>query len=398
MSLPELSLYEKRILAVFGERYPDSAQFSGGRKLRKGSWHVTFPEIDKSVEAKNSFLSAVEHLEKQGVISVKWERFRTGDRVAALYLERPGLLYFLLNKSDPETLIAEMREILSSYDPKNSLATKTAAYIIEQLDGNRKLLFQRVQDLYDFLSLLELTPETAARYTIRALSVYLYNDSKRLEAILPGFDKITEAAAGMKISRCLGLERLYPETTMCGSFELVFPNGKRWALINNVVTLPEKTVNEIERVVFETGPAKILSIENKETFYALSSQPGFFHAFIYCGGHLNAADRRMYQLFLESGVQIYHFGDLDPEGLLIFDEIDRALQGALRPFMMNEEIFQRYLAYAYELTPGALKRIDYIENQKLLPLAALIKDAQRGIEQEIIKVEYDSPREEGSLS
>ncbi len=382
----KLSSYEKKILSVFAESYPDSAHFAGGRNLRKGNWNRIFPEIEKSVENKSSFLEAAESLEKRGVVSVLWQRYRKGDRITAVILEKPAMLYSLLNKTSPEVLLAEMIEVLDSFETKNSFSKDIVRYIDKQLKDKKKLLFQSRNQFNDFLTLTGLTPEYTAQFTIRALSVHLYNDSKYLERMLPVFDKIAKAAAEIKISSYLDIERVYPETTVCGFFDIIFSDDRRWLLKNDIVTLPEKTVKKIERIDFAVERPKMLSIENKETFYVLSSTLKEFDGYIYCGGHLNESDRFLYQLLNRTNAEMFHFGDLDPEGLLIFNEIDDVLNGRLRPFMMNEDVYARYLSSGYQLAPGALKRLDYAENEKLTSLAEIIRENETGVEQEIIEV------------
>lgn len=388
MRQPEkLSPYEKKILTVFAESYPDSAHFAGGRNLRKGNWERIFPETVKSVENKNSFLAAAESLEERGVVSVQWQRYRKGDRITAIFLEKPAMLYSLLGKARPEDLLGEMVAVLDHFDAKNPLSKNIVQYIDDQLKEKRKLLFQSITQFKDFLTCIELTPELTAQYTIRALSIHLYNDSKYLEKMLPVFDKITKAATGIQISNYLAIERVYPETTICGTFNVEFSNGQRWSFINNTVTLPERTLNEIERIDFAADHQKILSIENKETFYVLSSTLNEFDACVYCSGHLNESDRILFQLLDRANGEIFHFGDLDPEGLLIFDEIDGLLNGRLQPFMMSETVYSRYLSYGYQLAPGALKRLDYMKNEKLMSLAEQIRQRGLGVEQEIIGFE-----------
>lgn len=382
----KLSPYETKILSVLAESYPGSAHFAGGRKLRKGNWNRLLPEIEKSVEKKMSFLSAVESLEKHGVISVQWQRYRKGDRVSALFLENPALLYSLLGKATPEDILAEMIEILDSFKPEDQVSQDVISYIDFQLKNERKLLFQSTQELRRFLSLMAVTPSMAAQFTIRALSVHLYNDSKYLERMLSLFDKIVEAASGLKISDLLEIQRVYPETTVSGTFDIFFSDGRQWPLKDAVVTLPEKTVREIKKIVFAVDYPRIISIENKETFYLIASALKSFNAFIYCGGHLNSADRMLYELFAKNNIEIFHFGDLDPEGLLIFDEIDELVEKKLQPFMMNKEVFSKYKKYGYTLTPGALKRFNNLKNEKLTDLAMIIKESGIGIEQEIIEV------------
>ncbi|HET6498045.1 MAG TPA: hypothetical protein VFH17_03220, partial [Coriobacteriia bacterium] len=68
----------RRILAEFAESYPTSAHSTGGRKLRKAGWEEVFPGIVTDVAAKSDFLDAVDELVSDGILSVRWKRFREG--------------------------------------------------------------------------------------------------------------------------------------------------------------------------------------------------------------------------------------------------------------------------------------------------------------------------------
>jgi Wadjet anti plasmid transformation system JetA-like protein len=383
----KLTFYENFFLIIFADAYPDSAQFRGGQQFRKGGWSRVFPEIEKSVDNKNNFLSAVESLVNRGVILVKWKRYRQGDVVTALYLESPDLVYSLLGKANPENIRLEELDLLYSFESLNFISGEVVKFLINQLEQKEKLLIKNKEHLEEFFLILSMDPEFVTQYTIRALSVRLFNDSKRLEKIISGFDRITETASGIKISKHLGLERVYPETTIGGNLNLIFSNGRKWSLYGEIITIPEQTAGEIKKIEFDTDSPKVLSIENKETFYTLSSTLSVFHGFVYCSGHLNSSDRLIYGLLEKSNVDIYHFGDLDPEGLIIFDEIDCIVGGRLKPYLMNEKIYQKYLDCAYELSPGAMKRIDLVKNKKIFNLVRLIKNSGKGVEQEIIEVD-----------
>src|SRR6056297_1212214 len=85
------------ILKEFENDYPFSAQFRGGRALRKGRWERIFPDIENDPQIKDEFISAAEELETEGVLTIKWARHRRGDRIEALYLKDPARLYEMLD-------------------------------------------------------------------------------------------------------------------------------------------------------------------------------------------------------------------------------------------------------------------------------------------------------------
>jgi hypothetical protein len=131
----------------------------------------------------------------------------------------------------------------------------------------------------------------------------------------------------------------------------------------------------------------VLSIENKETFSVFASAGSGFDGLLYTGGHLNPAVSRTLALLAASHAQIFHFGDLDPDGLIIFEEVTRAAGGA-RPYRMDAETYERYLPFGYGLTEVQLKRLDLVSFSELPPdlgeLKNLILEHKRGVEQEVI--------------
>jgi hypothetical protein len=161
----------------------------------------------------------------------------------------------------------------------------------------------------------------------------------------------------------------------------------------------------------------VLTVENKETFYALAvsdpretspeappelphdpGQGGLsrFDSFLYVGGYLNYAAAGMIKILAASGFCIYHAGDLDPDGILILQNIMDIAGKPVIPVGMNAAVFDRYLPWARPLTKTILDQLKKIrEGTKAIPgLAELIRrleETRRGVEQEII--DYQADRE-----
>ena len=112
---PRLSAQARRILEIFVERYPTSAQFRGGRRLRLSNWPQRLPGIAGDLDRKEDFLDAVDELVRSGVLSVRWQRFRSDEEVEALYLENPDVLYQLLGEKTPKKKRDELRQALLAF-------------------------------------------------------------------------------------------------------------------------------------------------------------------------------------------------------------------------------------------------------------------------------------------
>lgn len=409
-----VSTTARKILESFAEAYPLSAHFKGGSKLRLGGWDRRFPEITRGVEAKEEFLAAVEELVSAGVLSVKWQKFREGDRVQSLCLENPDVMFRVVGETHPETERNEMLEVIKTgrsanrgeySDRDEGFDTGTTECVEAMrsrlgalLESRHPVPVKDAVELGDILKLASLEPDVVSGYSIRALSIRLFGDSKRIEGILKTADKIAEAAWGRKLSEYLGLDRRYPETTCKGRFTLHFFDGREWRFSTGAeenlssVTLPVDTVDRIASIEWADSserpqrnrPRRILSVENKETYHVVDIHGLSFDGYVYTSGHPNDADTAFLRACAAAGAEIYHFGDLDPDGILILRELDRALPGGCRPWMMSKAIHSKYIDFGRNLTPSACRRISSLSYAPVGDLIEAIRRTGIGVEQEVI--------------
>jgi len=378
------------ILEQFLADYPYSAQIRGGRPLRKGRWEQVFPAIETDPYIKDDFLSAAEELEKLGILSIKWARHRKGDLIEALYLKDPARLYQLLDLPSPERKREKSLELLADYSEGLSRGD------VESEDGFVEDLIAQMQtrleafiptpcsdpkDLEDLLTLLAVDRNIITELPLRALSIHLYSDSKRLEALLPQADKLTMSVSGEKLTDRFGLSRNYPQTALRGDVEVILQDGQVWKLGGELLIFGKELVDHFALIHAE---APILVVENKETFMTLPFAQCRFAGLIYGGGHLNSAAVKLLQLVEQSGIKMYYFGDLDPDGLLIFQQAENALNGELIPWHMDTATYLRYIKYGYKLSKGSLSRLSYLRSEYFTDLVELMRRHGQGIEQEVI--------------
>jgi hypothetical protein len=154
------------------------------------------------------------------------------------------------------------------------------------------------------------------------------------------------------------------------------------------LTLPLDTIEKLDRVEARGSTWKrILTVENKESYFtAAYALKDFFGGFVYTGGYPNTAVKALLKVFAVSGYSIFHFGDLDPEGISIFLEVERRAGIDIRPFLMSEDIYKAYAGYGYELGVPALTKLRAAPDPRFAKLAALMTETRRGVEQEIIDI------------
>jgi hypothetical protein len=205
------------------------------------------------------------------------------------------------------------------------------------------------------------------------------------------------------------LERSYPETMISGKIIIEYRNNKI-PLINSgghILGFPLENTKEIStiRPISENSEKTVLTIENKETFYALGSPQkqnvslqkrsdeytkfSHFDCFLYVGGYSNRAADTLVKVLAASGFSFYHAGDLDPDGILILQNIQDIAEKPVTPVRMDAGTFDKYKAWARTLTKPMLRQIGKIrEKTRAIPeLAGLlqrIEETGLGVEQEIV--------------
>jgi hypothetical protein len=399
----------REILKAFAEAYPTSAHYRGGRKLRLGGWSRRLPEIEEDVEEKEAFLRSVEELESDGVLSVKWRRFRAGEEVEALYLEDPERLYALLGAKAPWHRRDELLSVLCGQPWTEPSLSELRERLRTLLEAHHPVPVEEATELRELGRLFLLSREETRGFPIRALSVRLFNDSKRLERLLPTADKLSGEIEGERLSERLGLHRSYPEVTFAlfGSLRL---GDAEWRLSGELLTLPLESVERMSDVELRrpeaTGASWVLSVENKESFYAVCEAARVAwatggggappSAVIYTAGHPGEAVRLLLRTVCEEAGTILHFGDMDPEGLLILQGLSERTGLTVRPFRMDEESFRRYLRFGRALTEGSIARLKEVRLDELVGVAALIRETGTGVEQEVIPVSFTERDRRGS--
>jgi hypothetical protein len=396
----------RRILAAFAESYPTSAHYQGGRKLRKAGWEEVFPRILSDVAAKNDFLGAVDELVTAGILSARWKRFREGDDLEALYLEDPAGLFDALGIPSPEAVTRAMIASLDGPSWSSPPLADLAGYLRPRLEAGHPVAVHDVRELEHLARLFSLTPGQAAATPLRALSARLYRDTKRLEHLLPVADRLARAMGAGAVSERLGLARSYPETGLALWGRILFAgNDTPWECRGQILSLPLSSVQRIRAVELAAmadadgrhapGPA-VLSIENKETFHVLAGEAGQGHcralppgtaAIVYTAGHPNEAVTTLLRRCVEAGARLNHYGDLDPDGILILQEIQEAVHTTVTPWFMSAAVHHRFAGFGYPLDHAQTARLVHVREHVsgvLRDLVVAIAETAIGVEQEVI--------------
>jgi hypothetical protein len=391
-----MMLWEKRIIEVFMERYPMSAAAAGGRPLRI-KVEKLFPDFENAQpEEQEAFLEAAEQLEKRGLVSLVWKARHKGEELRAIVCSGSEAIFAATGQVSPSL------RMIRAKNAARHVGLPLFDFIAENIDtfdAVRGLDEQAIEDLTRLISFVEQNGNEIL-CTPRALSIYLYTDSKRIELLLSMFNRVlTKAIApGIAVPDFSHLTRSYPEALVTGNLlfrlrDSTGTDGHR--LVNeggNVLGLPLMTIEKICSIrCLRAGKTefKALTVENKETFYALCSNLTDIDCLVYVGGYPNGAVQKLISMLAISNFMLYHAGDLDIDGIRIFQEVERCAGKPVTPIRMDVETFNEYSHCARKLEKSMLQNMHLISasvrsTPGIAELIARIQTSGLGIEQEII--------------
>jgi len=427
--------WEKKIIDAFISHYFDQplasnrTQTGEDRRTLRIRSSVFFPDFDMvHPDEKESYLGAAESLERKGLIKLSWEKRDRGERLKTLSCENFEKLFEEAGKPYPKTEAKNIRNFLGakvealkkSLTAKDRETTETENHVITLLEflsqhfGPREIgQGLNRQTMEEFVRLLEfsLEPTQMEGVTTRALSILLYRDSKHLENLLALCAPLLShaqkniAAPDFSFPELFNfLERSYPETMISGKLIFEFKNSNTpminaEGLILNLPLESAQAIGSIKPITEKSALCKseriALTIENKETFYALGSPQNHskalsrYDCFLYTGGYPNRAAAALITILAASGFSFYHAGDLDPDGVLILQHIQDIAGKPVRPLRMDADTFDQYRAWARPLAKSVLRQTEKIrEEARAIPeiagLLRRIEETGLGVEQEII--------------
>jgi hypothetical protein len=417
-----MTVWEKKIIDAFISHYfasPFNPETGEDRKFLRIRSGVLFPGFDTAhPDEKESYLEAAESLERKGLVRLNWEK-PGKERIKTLSCENFQMLFERAGRVFPKTEAEEIKVMLDAkirvLKESQAVQYKETSPAVESLitllefysvnfgpreigQGLDKKTMQEIIRLMEF----SIDPTQLQNLTTRALSILLYRDSKRLEDLL-GFYKLPLIGSKKSFSmpNFTLPERSYPDTLIAGKVIFEFTNSET-PMVNaggHLLGFPLTSAEEIAAIqpVSQKKVKNVLTIENKETFYALGSPQksganvnlSRYDCFLYTGGYPNRATAVLIKALSVSDFSFYHAGDLDPDGILILQNILDIAERQVTPVRMDVATFDQYQHWGRPLSAPVLRQIERIRKEtKAIPgiadLLLRIEKTRLGVEQEIV--------------
>ena len=189
-----MTIWEKKIIDAFIDHYFASAPETGEdrRTLRLRS-SILFPDFDTvHPDEKESYLEAAESLEHKEIVKLHWEKRGKRERLKTLSCENFEALFAQVDKLYPGIEAEKIKMMLGEKIVifKEARAAEKLIAFLEYFSQHfsPREIGQGIdqQTMEELIRLLEFSCENAKfeKITTCALSILLYNDSKRLENLL----------------------------------------------------------------------------------------------------------------------------------------------------------------------------------------------------------------------
>ncbi|MDR2658881.1 MAG: DUF2220 domain-containing protein [Spirochaetaceae bacterium] len=408
-----MTLFEKQIIDCFLGKF----------MLSKTSWNKQisiltqkiYPEFNAAPpDKKASFLEAAKKLEKRGILKLLWKKQGKDESLKSLICVDKEKLFKLSSNTFPKTKFKKIKvaeQSLDMFDESHDYK-KLLRFIVDNL--TLKEIERGVDEkvIIDFAKLLKILYDNShaehnslflnSPYTIlngitpRALSIKLYNDTGRLTAVKRMVSRVLVRAKkqGLSTPDFSFIPSSFPETLISGRISIHFEKNKM-PMINvtgGVIGLPLETIKNIKSITIMKGVKKIahpsvLTIENKETFFALAACKNY-SCLLYTGGYPNRAVNTLVHILVNDGFDFFHAGDVDPDGILILQDLKKIVN-KITPVCMDVDTFNKYEKHGKKLKKSALHNIRLISDdvraiKGISDLIRLIESTERGIEQEVI--------------
>lgn len=402
--------YEREILSILLEAYERSRAAVGaaGRRpqfrLLKSPLAAAYTD-ELDVDRREAIEEAAEELERQGMISVMWERHGTGRIERILLAAGAAQLYQRMGRTMPLVRVEEYRTELSALtdvtvtwvrafciEAKESLAKNKIPSFLPKEETVRKSLIRAI------LSLPAMTAEAVPR---RVFSQRVFGDSKY-------FEQCVEAAL-LRILRRFAEEPCETDAAYLDMAGISVHQGKLWIAGKMTFSLHGRTYflddfpggigltyDTVASMEIDVLPAFILTVENLTNAEALTQDGAADRLLIYTAGFPNRTTQMFFQKISSqhSSVEIRHWGDLDYGGIRIFEYIHTHFFPHLVPYRMGIEDFRAYLPFAHALTDVQRKRLvtllERVEFSLWHELIRVLLHEGKWLEQEVMLQEREN--------
>lgn len=398
---------QKQILQKLLTKYESSKTYKGENSVSQ-SFSIKPADVFGEYERDSSDINEVEDFEKQcgllegeKLIHLEWKYERLTKITAISTGENWNKIRTILGVKDKNARLQEEIAFYSWFfeDSDSEQIVKDFCFSqIERLTAGKDAQFEK-DEAENIIRLLNFILQNKNEILERELSVSVLANTKlweekykaRVLKILRQsgrFDALAETCSGEKEQNKVILEEcnVFSNPSYIyfkGNAKITFDNGNCITVSPDVpFALFSPAVHKI--VSFEVADSKIMTVENLTSFNRINEGDAFC---IFLSGYHNSAKQDFLKKLSRQnqGKAYFHFGDIDPDGFFILENLRSKTGIDFKSYKMGIEELKKYADFAKPLEKNDVtKAKTLIENGKYTEVMEYMLEKNVKLEQEIV--------------
>lgn len=399
---------QKKVLGILLDQYENSKTYQGENKVTQSFYALpekVFKEYHSDYADMNlvrDFENQMRDLENSGLILVR--RGKGVIEKLAANPERWQDYYKILQRQDKRTLQRCQIELYKSYMGEELLLDLFCQEQIDRLRGNKKAVYD-VEAAEGILKLCRYILSNQEDILERELSVAVLGDSKKWEKqfrsrvcsilkkygdydiLLLGVSDGADKEDKREMERILLAEHhIYSNPAYVyfkGNAEFLFESGQKMRVNPYMpMAFSAETLNQLKTIrILDQG---VMTIENLTSFNRMQEENTFL---IFLSGYHNSVKQQFIRKIYDENPRLtwQHFGDIDPDGFYIIENLRRGTGIDFNPVYMDMAVLKKYKDYTKPLTDNDIRKATaLIQNEMYHDIMEYMLDTGVKLEQEIV--------------
>ena len=369
---------QKQVLQKLLTKYESSKTYKGTNSVVQ-NFSIKPTDIFKEYEKDSTDINAIEDFEKQcelleseKLIQLDWIYERIIRINANATTETWIKIRAILGVKDKNQYKQDEIDFYTTfYEDINSeqVVKEFCKYQIERLENDKKAEYLQEYSK-NIISLLNFILKNKHEILERELSISVLSNSKKWEEKYKRkvlkvlrqssyFDSLIENCADEKEIDKVILEEcnVYSNPSYVyfkGNGKISFENGECLTVFPDLpFALYSPSISKITS--FEIEDSKIMTIENLTSFNRIKESETFF---IFLSGYHNSVKQKFLEKIYQqnSNKEYYHFGDLDPDGFFILENLQKKTHIDFKPYKMGIEELKKYSDFSKTLAENDITK------------------------------------------
>ena len=346
------------------------------------------------VDIKEQYDAQITELENAGYIRA--ER-KNGDVVSITMVNEMYDRYCsLLGVTAVCDKLAEQKAVFEKYRESCSVLERICSDQLERLSANKdNTISADIRELEKILECVRYIVGNTSEILERELSIEAFADSKMFEKYKPKICSLLlkyesdicgdDDAKEVQREQVLAYHNIVKNPTYIyfkGRGKISFGSGYAIELTPAVpIAINSQSISEISGITVEDS--KVMTVENLTSFNRMESADVFL---LYLSGYSNTAKNEFLKMLrtCNQNKDWLHFGDIDPDGFYILENLRSKTGIDFQPFCMGVEELKKYMSCTKPLERNDVRKAESLKKSRYADVVRFMLDNNCKLEQEII--------------